>query len=621
MSKPDSVKVGIQPPQGSVAQSGTIKLKASLDPDAPAWKVRWEVDGKEGRIEGETERECVFHAAQDYLGEARVVLKAWNSDLGISERAAREESATIRVFARPAAQQGPFAGVPAGARPTLSREDLEHFMLHGAGKTFKENFDLKLEGLTAPTVEIASHLKNLVDRTPQPGAPRSVRLDPSLPPPTADLVLWSVIRIGTERMSYDAFRKRIDRCLSDLRDECDTLTDRCDQKASSFASFAGLRGYQVLVDLTDAYLLGSAPAMWQVREITCDLQKQRPDVDPVDILKYVEAFCDTDAKCHVLPYLRDVVRTSQLPLGGPKNLEGVLQRKLCCPLLLELIWSYWLEEGMLVQALNAISLRFQNKKMPGARDPLAAFDLDPLRAINNLLWGYIEDEPHRLTVSRRAFEYAHHYGLPLEGKAVPTLTPADSRSKFLGAFHHLLHDCHQYYTQLDDTTVKADAFPLLNSLREVHLLLAEGAGNQYGDLPWTARREMMIQQWLLGRPEMQRFLGGRVMVPYEEPWMGHVDTMKKLQGWTDVGITHFHHLARCGEQVLLSVRFGSWNNTATLPAQAGNWAVYWRNEIQRYIYAYRAVTGQDLTDPDEVKDTTPPSLLLRRRLTEQTRSR
>jgi len=38
----------------------------------------------------------------------------------------------------------------------------------------------------------------------------------------------------------------------------------------------------------------------------------------------------------------------------------------------------------------------------------------------------------------------------------------------------------------------ADAFPVLNALREVHLLLAEGAHNQYGDLPWTARHEMLM---------------------------------------------------------------------------------------------------------------------------------
>ena len=92
----------------------------------------------------------------------------------------------------------------------------------------------------------------------------------------------------------------------------------------------------------------------------------------------------------------------------------------------------------------------------------------------------------------------------------------------------------------------------------MHLLLAEGAHNQFGDLPWTARVEMLIQQWLLARPEMRDFLQSRPMVPYKEPWMGEVDTMKTLQGWTDVTVTHFRDLAVFGEQILLSIRYGDW---------------------------------------------------------------
>ena len=62
----------------------------------------------------------------------------------------------------------------------------------------------------------------------------------------------------------------------------------------------------------------------------------------------------------------------------------------------------------------------------------------------------------------------------------------------------------------------ADGFPVLNALSEVHLLLTQGAHNQYGDLPWTARQEMLMQQWLLARPEMREFLPRRIMVDYPE---------------------------------------------------------------------------------------------------------
>src|SRR4030095_10531140 len=80
------------------------------------------------------------------------------------------------------------------------------------------------------------------------------------------------------------------------------------------------------------------------------------------------------------------------------------------PILIELIWSYWHEEGMLVQTMNALSRRFQNIRT-GDRDPLANLELDPLRPLNNILWGYIQDTQHRLTITRRSYEYDHNYGL------------------------------------------------------------------------------------------------------------------------------------------------------------------------------------------------------------------
>lgn len=315
-----------------------------------------------------------------------------------------------------------------------------------------------------------------------------------------------------------------------------------------------------------------------------------------------------------LPYLERILQALVGP--DPEKLEvkipfcaGVLQHRAQCPCLLELIWSYWLEEGMLVQTMNAIALRFQNRRGAAERDPLVEMEMDPLRPLNNLLWGYVQNEYNRLTVPRRAYEYDHHYGLTLYGKAAPKLRSADSRSRFLEGFHNLLYRAAIFYHEDADTTVIADAFPLLNSLREVHLVMAEGAHNQFGDLPWTSRVEMMMEQWLLSRPEMTTFLRGRAMVPYREAWMGGVDAMKKIQGWTDTSITQFQDLAAYGEQLLLSIRYGDWIDVND-QNQAKNWARYWKPEVQSYIHAYRAVTGVDLTS-DPV-DATPPWVHLKR---------
>jgi hypothetical protein len=136
---------------------------------------------------------------------------------------------------------------------------------------------------------------------------------------------------------------------------------------------------------------------------------------------------------------------------------------------------------------------------------------------------------------------------------------------------------------------------------------------------------MLIQQWLLARRETNEFLRGRIMVPYEEPWMGPVDTMKSLQGWTDTSVSQFQRLARFGEQLLLSIRYTDWVGIND-PEPARDWALYWRPEIQSYIHAYRAATSVDLTADSAATQPTElryklPSELLRQRLAESSNGR
>lgn len=284
------------------------------------------------------------------------------------------------------------------------------------------------------------------------------------------------------------------------------------------------------------------------------------------------------------------------------------------PFFLELIWSYWHEEGLLVQTVSAIARRFQNIRA-GLRDPLGQLELDPLRPLSNILWGYIQDSVHRLTPLRRAYEYNHHYGINLVNAS--GAAPADSRSYFIQAFHHLLNKCAIFYREADNLMKVADALPVLNALREVHLQLSEGAHNQFGDLPFTSRVEMLIEQYILSRNEMREFLGGRIMVPYDEIWMDRVESMKSLQGWNRASIICFHDLARYGEQILLSIRWISWTQIENRNI-ARAWALEFRDAIQRYINCYQAVTGLDLSQPyindNSGERALMPSLLIRRKI-------
>jgi hypothetical protein len=307
---------------------------------------------------------------------------------------------------------------------------------------------------------------------------------------------------------------------------------------------------------------------------------------------YVEGkLAETESQFPAIQLPRDA-RTSYLP--------GV-----------ELIWNYWLEEGMLVQTLNVILARFQNRRLPG-RDPLSRFDITPLLPLRNRLWGFAEDEMHRLTVARRSVEYEYEYGFPLIGRAVPRPhLVVERRNGFIATFHQVLYLAHRYFKELDDLTVQADAFPLYRALRDCHIVLSQGSQNQYGEMAVAARAEFLVMQSILAEPQMREFLGGRPMTPYPETWMDRVDSMKTIQGWTDTSILHFNDLATIGEQLVLTIRLGNWADPAVGGAEAGSWAQAFRYGIQKYAAAYRTATGVDLAaEPNTEK----PSTLLARRL-------
>lgn len=443
--------------------------------------------------------------------------------------------------------------------------------------------------------------------------------------------LWDAIRFHTQEISFPRFEEFVQRVLCERRPvpgsgeerlvaDVDVALDSCFVRGSDL--------YEMLKTAAEVFLLlrcgvcsrtgrilsgGAAAGETDVLSATGGW----PVGSDTDLAARLRQFLGNDRSS----YIRAIVKT--IDLGGP-----VLSSPFCAirsdlgPCLLELIWSYWHEEGMLVQSMNALSLRFQNVRRRSGLDPLAELELDPLRPLNGFLWGYVQDEVHRLSVMRRAYEYNHHYGLTLYGKAVPEMRPADPRLKFLEAFHELLRQCALFYREAADNTVTPDPFPLLVSLKAVHLILSEGAHNQFRDLPWTARVEMLVQQWLLARPETRDFLRGRRMVRYPENWMGAVDAMKRLQRWSDVSVTYFNDLAVFGERLLLSIRYVDWG-TITDGNVASDWALSWRPEIQGYLHAYRMVTGVNLSDEMvEVRRTgdaryLPPSVHLQQRQIEQ----
>lgn len=467
---------------------------------------------------------------------------------------------------------------------------------------------------------------------------------------TSDLSHWQAIVNSTEALSFNSYFRFMDLIFcgpQDLSNRPKFEQDRFGLKEQRHREllpkrllpFIDADAYRVVKVATEAFVMVNCGIMEpnprpfdDARDRDFFARRDLPfpsnGLDAVFETDYLVPFEGGAPGKRTLPYLAVIRRKLSdidIKLEGfdvtptqASECFGILQEKLTNPCLIELIWSYWHEEGMLVQTANAIARRFQNVRGATAQDPLANLEIDPLRPLNNLLWGYVQDEQHRLSVVRRNYEYDHHYGLRLDGRAVQAMNPADTRSKFLEAFHNLLRLANTFFKQDDDTTVKADAFPVLNALKEVHLILTEGQHNQFGDLPSTARIEMLMQQWLLARPEFREFLPTRISVAYPEPWMDRVDAMKKLQGWTDTSVLHFRNLAIFGEQIILSIRWGFWSDVQE-PLQAFNWLRAFRPQIQGYIHAYRAVAGVDLAAEimDTQVDATMPSALLRRRLVAQ----
>jgi hypothetical protein len=435
----------------------------------------------------------------------------------------------------------------------------------------------------------------------------TVKLDRPGGANTNDMVLWNAIKgKGIRFDQYEKFIKKI-LCADDNGTTYNGGTyNRGAAKQRS--PFIASEEYNLIKFATEFFMLAKSGIN------TRDLKGYASSGGKLPYYEFVINRIEDDLISEYFENPNDGDKLRDCVNRGTNRLEHIF--------LIELIWSYWMEQGMLVQSMNVINLRFQNIANDYTSQALMRFDTDPLRPLSHILWGYIQDEQHRLSIPRRVNEYDHEYGLILTGRAVPRVNGVDSRSKFLEAFHNLLTTTAQFFRESDDTTRIADAFPVLNSLKEVHLLLAEGNHNAYGNLTWTARQEMLMQQYVLSRPEMREFLGGRVMVPYPETWMDRIDSMRSVQGWGDTSIIHFYELAIHGEQLLLSIRYGNWSDVNLSSDNAANWAKAFRNGLQRYIHAYRVVTGVDLSADgvdrqSQAERYAQPALLIQKRVSQE----
>lgn len=489
--------------------------------------------------------------------------------------------------------------------------------------------------------------------------PLQVMLMRSAASPTDDQALWTAIRNRSEALSFDRYLSFIyrvlctdsaaDSAVCGNADSASAMVSAIASRRAELAAQPGIYGpdaFQLLKMATSAYLRfasgiavrppqdprtgtivttppppGSAP---EPNSVYATIPGEASRLGRSITYNEAQEALTTYLQSQVggiggvaLPYLKRVAHAlleSGSPVeGGMPWCDELLHQRMTCPMAIELIYSYWCDEAALSQAMNAIMLRFQNRRT-GPSDPLGPLTLSPLRPMSNLLWGCVQDVPNQLSVARLGHEYEYEYGFSLRGRAADDLAPVESRTQFIEFFHRLLQQAVEFYKADANTTVVADGFNVLQTLKQLHVVLAMSANNQVAELKLQARVEALCKMYLLSRPEMGEFLRGRPMVPYPARYIAPLEDMWRLFGWGPEGqVSHFHNLSAFGETLLLTIRWADWS-VMNDHASAVNWLRFFRPEIQSYIHSYQAVTGVDLGAGDDSRKGqlrfVPPSTLL-----------
>lgn len=245
-----------------------------------------------------------------------------------------------------------------------------------------------------------------IEVTPRPfaaGDDVAVTLKRTAVPPTPDQALWVAIRNSTNALGFEQYNRFIEVVV------CGEPTFQTGQLASkrnahtlkkvkkrTALPFPNVERYRLLKAATEVFLMVRCGV--DLDDFTgVDLEEESRRLNRTveqgdledEMRQYLTLVAAGDGEfLDVLPYLGLIrLKLQDVPIVDSQDRDdaaqicfGILAEKLTNPCFLELIWSYWLEEGLLVRAMNAISWRFQNRTSgPPGRDPLANLDIDPLR--------------------------------------------------------------------------------------------------------------------------------------------------------------------------------------------------------------------------------------------------
>ncbi|MCI5142165.1 MAG: hypothetical protein D3909_10690, partial [Candidatus Electrothrix sp. ATG1] len=226
---------------------------------------------------------------------------------------------------------------------------------------------------------------------------QSVISKSNAPQPTDDQGLWAAIRNRTQAIGFDSYAEFIDKvfCRYSKGEDGDKniFYDKI-KKIKEEPYINAADSYPVLRLATQFFLFiesGLVNNNWSEEVFKQDQERHRLE-DSSATLTTVSAKLERylGGSQGELPYLKRILKVFLGPEERTRETKlaycnEILKHRFSRPSMLELIWSYWHEEAMLVQSMNAIALRFQNRRGAGKRDPLAHLEIDPLHGLNNLL--------------------------------------------------------------------------------------------------------------------------------------------------------------------------------------------------------------------------------------------
>ena len=264
-----------------------------------------------------------------------------------------------------------------------------------AGKAIVEGIAIDDQALEtgAPAPEVRMSLAfNVSEATVQTiGGSVGVTLHRSATCPTLDQALWAAIRNRTQAISFHRFHHFLHRVLR--WEEHEKLPEAIERRLRDLGAHRlGLTPWHALKRATEMFLLtetGVRISREHSHELELDALGDSARLGaPVKAGELAERLSLYLGHPPQLPYITRVVETA-FPeyLGSRQAGHRVLVDRINEPILIELIWSYWHEEGMLMQTINAINQALPEHPPTRSHDPLANMAIDPLRPLSNLLWG------------------------------------------------------------------------------------------------------------------------------------------------------------------------------------------------------------------------------------------